>query len=186
MKKLIRFDEVSNPHQVAEDLQRLLSDRSNDDIGREFPNLAKRYSSGTIQQIAARILIDKTLQEDGRREWYLAYKDSTVVGFGAINLTPSPIAGGLDVDSPNLAGFIGKPYRGEGIGRFSLEERLRIVRSRFGGVAWMLVGLNNETSNQMILSTPGFVLCDRTTYKDEPYNLYEYSARQENRGGDVL
>ena len=82
MKKLIRFDEVSNPHQVAEDLQRLLSDRSNDDIGREFPNLAKRYSSGTIQQIAARILIDKTLQEDGRREWYLAYKDSTVVEIG--------------------------------------------------------------------------------------------------------
>lgn len=186
MKKLVRFDEICNPREVAEDLQRLLSDRRNDDIGKEFPNLAKRYSQGTVQEIATRILIDKTLQEDGRREWYLAYKDSAVVGFGAINLASSPAASGLDIDSPNLSGFICKPYRGEGIGRFSLEERLKIVRSRFGGIAWTLVGLNNETSNQMILSTPGFVLCDRTTYKDEPYNLYEYSARQENRGGDVL
>lgn len=179
-KQLIRFDQINNPQELAEDLQRLLLDRNNADISREFPNLAKRYSQGSIPEITSRILIDQTLQEEGLREWYLTYKDSDVVGFGAINLVQLPIAGTSGVDLPNLSGFIFKPYRGEGMGRFSLEERLKIIRTRFGGIAWTLVRLDNETSNQMVLSTPGFALHKKVAHNDKLYNLYKYSVEKEN------
>ena len=175
MRRLVRLDEIKNPFTLAENLKSLLEE-DNDDIHIEFPNIAKRYSQGSVQEIAERIIEDRELQKDGVQEWYLVYKEDIATGIGVIVSNPRCTPKELNnVNSPNLSGFICRPYRGEGLGRFSLESRLEIVKRRFGGMAWTLVQTENEVSNKMILSEPGFTIKDRVLlYNNKQYNLYVY------------
>lgn len=154
------------------DLAELLNRPDNADISDRFPLTVERFKSG----FAGEFYLAKTkeLCEPGVREQFIIFSGQTAVGMSIVTVSALPREG-VDPSWPNLSGFICNPYRRQGLGIFSLQERLKVVDQRFGGEAWTAVDMDNIASQRMV-EAAGLKLIGDYTDEDGAKFLYTYSA----------
>lgn len=147
---LTPINEIDNLGLVAYDLNQLMSSPENEDIKLDFPVTAALYSRGLATAMNA-LSHEAGLFEYGRREVYIVNLGHRVAGLcvvSCISNTPPVIS----KETPNFSEFICQPYRGNGLGRFSLEQCIKIFGERFEGKAWTEVRDNNEASKHLVKS----------------------------------
>lgn len=164
------ISEVDDLSTVSTDLNYLLNRRDNRDIAKEFPNLVAGLS-GDLNDAHGFLYTMRSQHEPGVHEVFIASTGRRAIGLSVISRQVTPPMD-ISTEAPNLSGFICIPYRGLGLGRMSLESRMRSVESHFGGIAWTSVHVDNQPSNHLIKSV-GFELASR----DEDRNIYIYSKK---------
>lgn len=171
MNRLQPFSEIESFATIATDFNLLLSRDDNHDIKTEFPATVERYGSGVAEAIE-HLETAKDLMKPGEREQFIVSSGERAVGLCMItNQIDSPA--GIDQSWPNISGFVMNPFRGHGIGRFSIEERMKIVRERFDNHAWTLVQNGNSPSEHLVQDV-GFEKTDDTVDGWDGYRLYIY------------
>ena len=141
-------------------------------IAIDFPATVERYGNDIDCAIDNFAEASATCVE-GERELFCTLLGEKVVGICIVTKL-DVVPAGINPDWPNLSGFIMNPYRGIGLGRFSLEQRLEIVHKNFGNNAWTLVRDGNLVSEHLVQSV-GF---KQTTSPPDENNrmLYTYDA----------
>ena len=108
------------------------------------------------------------------REQFIVSFGQRAVGLCLItNQIESPPC--IDQAWPNISGFIMNPFRGRGLGRFSIEERMKIVEQNFGNHAWTLVRDGNARSEHLVLDV-GFEKTDQKVDGWEGHHLFVYEG----------
>jgi predicted acetyltransferase len=170
LKELVPVTELSDYSASAADLCEFLGMPGNEDIEIEFPNTLSQYwDLATAEESLSRLA---KRHEAGKREIFVVMAGGLTVGQAIVTLsdqTPEQV----DNTWPNVSGWIVKLFRGQGLGKFSLEKRLEVVRARFGGNAWTLVNKTNAISEKNVTDL-GFECLSRKL-KDKPeYNLFTW------------
>ena len=171
MNRFVSIDNVQDIHLVADDLRSLLLRDDNADISLEFPNLVENYTRDTnsvIQELEAA----RERYSVGMHEKFIIFAGERAVGLSIITHSarrPRSIQQGV----PNLSGFIANPYRGIGLGRASLEARIKIVDERFGQRAWTSVRHANYISKNLVESV-GFQLDSMS----DSESIYAYRSKK--------
>lgn len=160
--------EVEDVDSLAVNLKSLLEYESNNDISIDFPSTYRAYTDG-LYEVRDKICRERELYSPGEREVFIAFAGLIAVGLSVVvrNINAPQ---GVDPSWPNLSGFVCNPYRGMGIGRLSMETRMRVVRDSFDGKAWTMVREDNLQSSHLV-SSVGFKVVSR----HENYNVYTYS-----------
>lgn len=168
-RAFIALPEVVDLGQAAHDLRNLLLWTDNADISRPFPDTFERYTSDEAEK---NLVEAKELCEVGVREQFLIFSGQTAVGMSIVT-SSTLMPEGIDPNWPNLSGFICNPHRRQGLGLFSLTERLKVVQKRFGGMAWTAVDLTNVPSQRMVQSA-GLERIGQATIDGSAKFLYVY------------
>jgi hypothetical protein len=173
MKRLVPLGEVSSLHSIAVDFNDILSRKDNADIADEFPATVARYGHG-VRRAVINLTEASASCVKGERELFLPHLGEQVVGLCIVTKFDE-VPDGVDTEWPNLSGFIMNPYRGLGLGRFSLEQRLEVVTNNFGNNAWTLVTEGNEVSEHLVQSV-GFRKVPNTKPDEKNRLLYTFDA----------
>jgi RimJ/RimL family protein N-acetyltransferase len=169
MNKLTPLVEINDFTRTAENLSGLLQRADNTDIAQEFPPTFARYG-GTSAEAKASLEAASKLYEVGLRQQFIVFSGERAVGMCIIT-NQIDIPDGINPDTPNISGFISNPFRNQGIGRISIEERMKIVEKNFNNRAWTFVKDSNYTSEHLVLSV-GFQKSDREIEGWEGHHLY--------------
>jgi predicted acetyltransferase len=174
MNRLLPFQEISSVDSIAEDFNALLALEGNDDIRRDFPATVNRYGNGVEHAVES---FEKTreLMRIGGREQFIVMAGARAVGLCLIS-TQIEQPPGLDTTWPNISGFVMNPFRGQGIGRFSIEERMKVVEQHFDNHAWTFVRDGNAPSEHLVLDV-GFQKTDQQVDGWEGHHLYIFDGR---------
>ena len=175
MKRLVPLGEVSSLYSVAEKFNDLLSRKDNADIAIEFPATVARFGGG-IRRAVDNFTEASSKCVLGEREVFLPFLGEQVVGLCIVTKLDE-VPEGVSSDWPNLSGFIMNPYRRKGLGRFSLEQRLEVVKNNFGNNAWTLVTDGNEVSEHLVQSV-GFIKDPNAKPDEKNRLLYTFDASQ--------
>lgn len=171
-RALVAITNVGDYRRAASDLHEFISAYPNDDIESEFPGTLVQYSSLTSAQHNLERLIKS--HSPGFREIFVVFAGTHAVGQAIVTVSNNP-PDAVDPSSPNVSGWIARPYRGQGIGKFSLRERLKVVEERFGGSAWTLVNKTNMISENNVRAA-GF-RCVSAEIQDWPqHNLFAWKS----------
>lgn len=135
---------------LAKELKDLLEREDNHDIAVDFP---KTFVSHTaeIPQIVQHMENARSIYGIGQHEQFIVKSGAKAVGLCVVTITAPPPDASL-IGVPNLSGMIFNPYRGKGIGRYSLEQRMEIVKDNFNNKAWTFVREDNLTSRHLVES----------------------------------
>lgn len=169
MNKLTPLTEIMDFTDAAQDLSILLKRSDNTDIADEFPPTVSRYG-GTASEAIVHMKEARDLCEVGSREQFIVYAGERAVGMCIIT-NQIAIPDGINPNAPNVSGFISNPFRGRGLGRFSIEERMKIVEKNFNNRAWTFVKDSNLTSEHLVISA-GFQKSEREVEGWEGHHLY--------------
>lgn len=168
---IVSLREIDDVDRLANNLRDLLRLPQNSDITEEFPRTVARYTDD-IEQVIANLIIDRDAYVIGQREQFVAFSGSLAVGLSTvISRIKTPL--GIPPEWPNLSSFICRPYRGLGLGRLSMEVRMKVVQRNFGDHAWSLVRRDNEPSRHLIEDF-GFVDIDGDIEGWPNHTLYLY------------
>lgn len=173
MNRLQPFQEIDSFTQIARDFNTHLRRDDNADIQQQFPGTVKRYASGEDMAIEN---LESVLEyvELGKHEQFIVYFGEIAAGLCVVsNQTKCPP--NVDPSWPNLSGFIMNPFRGIGLGRFSIEQRMGVVKEDFGDRAWTLVKDGNERSEHLVLDV-GFRKTDQEVEGWEGHHLFLYEG----------
>ena len=157
---VLPLNQIDNLQPVAESLRTLLILPSNKDIAKEFPQTVKY--TGDVENVMRDLAETRERFIEGDREDYILFAGKTAVGMSQIAL-PHYAYLNMDPECPITSSYVcnapegSKPYRGQGLGRLSMEVRLDAVNQRFGGYAMTMVKHDNVPSIGLVLSS-GFVL----------------------------
>lgn len=167
------FQEIESFDSIAKDFTSLLPRDDNADIKREFPGTVRKY--GENMSLAIENLEETSRHMKlGEREQFIVMMGDKAVGLCLITaqIENPP---GVDPSWPNISGFIMNPYRGQGLGRFSIEERMKIVKQNFGDHAWTFVTNGNVRSEHLVQDV-GFQKTDLQIAGNEGRTLYIYEG----------
>ena len=164
-----KLSDIDDMRSVSMDLTELLKNDANHDIVDDFPNTVARYVENP--EIALETLTTSKSQiVTGKTEMFIALVGERAVGLSIVtNEIMAPI--GVDPSHPNLSGFVCVPFRGHGIGRLSLEARIKVVNENFNGNAWTFVARNNSISKHLITSV-GFIEIEGDRARSDNRQLY--------------
>lgn len=146
----IPLQEVEDLPYVADEMCKLLQQPCNRDIADEFPQTVRKYGTSP-EQALQHFEEAQDICQIGERELFIIFLGRQVVGLSLVTKLPA-VPDIIPLSWPNLSGYIAHPYRGQGLGRFSLENRLNIVDEHFGGHAWTLVRDTNTASQRLVTS----------------------------------
>ena len=135
---------ITDIYQVAEELKAQLEVEANSDIAEEFPDTVERYT-GDLFQIELNLRKTISECEIGRREQFLTLVDGKVAGMNVVRLV-SDVPVGIPITSPNLSGYIARPWRGIGIATCVMRELLKTVDNNFNGIAHTTIRPENTPS----------------------------------------
>jgi predicted acetyltransferase len=108
----------------------------------------------------------------GKREQFIVFSGQKAVGMAIVtNQISAPTE--VPEEWPNLSGFILNPYRAHGLGRLSINHRVRVVHEHFGGHAWTYVRKGNIPAEKIVLGA-GFTRTDIVVPGQENQHLYLY------------
>lgn len=140
----VPFVDIDDTYKVAEELNAQLTDETNSDIAVEFPDTVERYT-GEVEVVASNL--SRTISEcrTGMREQFLTVVDGEVAGMYVVRLVDET-PWGIPSNSPNLSGYIARPWRGSGIATFVMKRQLETVNDSFGGIAHTLIRPENIPS----------------------------------------
>lgn len=157
---VLPLNQIDNLRPVAESLSSLLRLPSNTDIAKEFPRTVE-YTIG-IEEVLQNLTQTREKFTNGDREDYVLFVGKVAVGMSQIAL-PHYAYLDMDPEYPVLSGYVcnapegSRSYRGQGLGRLSMDTRLDAAKQRFGGHAMTMVKHDNVASIGLIRSS-GFVL----------------------------
>lgn len=171
MNKITPFTEIKSFDSAAADLSKLLKRTDNKDIAEGFPATVSRYG-GDISEAATHMETARGLFRVGKREQFIVFSGETAVGLCIIT-NELDIPEGIIATSPNISGFVCNPYRGQGLGRLSIEERMKVVKEDFDNIAWTFVKDGNTPSEHLVMDV-GFRKTDRAIEGWEGHHLYLY------------
>ncbi|MGI9027611.1 MAG: hypothetical protein ACR2FM_02070 [Candidatus Saccharimonadales bacterium] len=142
----------------------------NQDIDAEFPGTLNQYrdlksSKQNLDQLV-------TSHEVGSRELFVVMAGSITVGQAIITVIKQPPEQ-VDPSWPNVSGWIVGAFRGQGLGKLSLQKRLEIVCEHFDGKAWTLVNKANHVSEANVLSA-GFSRTEAVLTHKPDHNLFTW------------
>ncbi|HEY8992880.1 MAG TPA: hypothetical protein VIM37_03475 [Candidatus Microsaccharimonas sp.] len=169
MNKLTPLVEISDFSRSAEDLSGFLQRPDNADIAEEFPATVSRYGVAP-SEVAVNLEAARELYEVGSREQFIVFTGARAVGMCLIT-NQIDIPEGIDPGVPNISGFIVNPFRGQGLGRFSIEERIKVIEKSFNNRAWTFVKDGNLPSEHLVMSV-GFRKTNRAIEGWEGHHLY--------------
>lgn len=173
MNRLVLLTSIELFGEIARDFNELLGRPDNQDIANEFPATVARYGEGASQAVA-NFEATRELCKIGEREQFIVFSNEKAIGLCMISrqieAPPS-----VDITWPNISGFIMNPYRGQGLGRFSIEQRMKVVDQHFGGHAWTLVREGNAPSEHLVTAV-GFRKTRRRLGVRKGHNLYLYDG----------
>lgn len=171
MNKLEPLTEIPSFDRVALDLNSALKHPDNSDIVDTFPATVDRYGQELVDAV-------RHLEEArdgyrvGIREQFIVFAGETATGMCVIR-NDLKIQNGIDPSVANISGFICRPHRGRGLGRFSIEERMKVVERNFNNQAWTFVKDGNTPSEHLVMDV-GFRRTDRQVEGWEDHHLYIY------------
>lgn len=169
MNRITPFVDIDNFTQPATDLAELLKRSDNEDIAEGFPATVSRYG-GSVEEAVKHMEAARELYAIGRREQFIVFSGERAVGLCVIT-SELDIPEGIDPSTPNISGFVANPFRGQGLGRFSIEERMKVVKKNFDNRAWTFVKDDNYRSEHLVLSV-GFRKTDRAIEGWEGHHLF--------------
>ena len=169
MNRIVRLTEIDDFTAPAEDLSTLLKRADNIDVEQEFPPTVARYG-GLASQAKANLETAASLYEIGSREQFIVFSGKKAVGMCLIT-NQIDIPDGINPNVPNISGFVANPFRNKGIGRVSIEERMKVVEKNFNNSAWTFVRDDNVISEHLVLSV-GFQKTNREVEGWEGHHLY--------------
>lgn len=150
MNRAVPLNRVKDLERIAFDLSSTLEHKGNIDISEEFPTTFAQYT-GDIKEVARNLEVAQGCFKVGKREQFIIFAGEKAVGLSTvINNINTP--NGVDPSWPNLSGFVCHPFRGQGLGRLSLETRMQSVINNFGKNAWTLVKQGNVHSEHLVTS----------------------------------
>ncbi len=169
MNRVTPFTQIEDFSSVAQDFSRLLKRPDNKDIAGEFPVTVEKY--GQSAELAIKKLEEaRAACETGSREQFIVFSGDRAVGLCLIT-NQIDIPSGLRTDAPNVSGFIAHRFRGQGLGRLSLEERMKVVETNFSNRAWTFVRDGNVISDHLVQSV-GFRKTERAVPGWDGHHLY--------------
>lgn len=169
MNRVVALTEIADFTIPAEDISTLLKRTDNIDIAHEFPDTVARYG-GTALEAKVNLEAAARLYATGSREQFIIFSGEKAVGMCLItNQIDTPT--GINPDAPNISGFVANPFRNQGLGRISIEERMKVVKKNFNNRAWTFVRDDNLVSEHLVLSV-GFQKTDREVEGWEGHHLY--------------
>ena len=169
MNKITPLIEIGDFTTSAEDLSNILKRTDNTDIAHEFPATVARYG-GAALNAKANLETAAGLYKIGSREQFIVFSGEKAVGMCLIT-NQLDIPDGINPNVPNISGFVANPFRNQGIGRVSIEERMKVVEKNFNNSAWTFVRDDNVISEHLVLSV-GFQKTNREVEGWEGHHLY--------------
>jgi len=171
--EIIPYTRINDFTNIAADLKTHLLREDNTDISIDFP---KTYQAHTQEhpQVINHMENARLAHTEGIHEQFIIKSGERAVGLCVITSSvPPPKVFLLGV--PNVSGLILNPYRGMGFGRFSLEERMKIVYKNFNRQAWSFVREDNVPSRHLVESV-GFRIYDHDIRELDGSILYTYGV----------
>jgi hypothetical protein len=169
MNRIIPLTKIGDFAKPAEDLSGLLKRTDNIDIAEEFPPTVAKYGGVTLEA-KANLEAARSLYAVGSREQFIVFSGEKAVGMCIIT-NQMDIPDGIKPNAPNISGFVSNPFRNQGIGRVSIEERMKVVEKNFDNQAWTFVKDTNLKSEHLVLSV-GFQKSERKIEGWEGHHLY--------------
>lgn len=169
MNKITPIIDIAEFGPIARNLNELLKRPDNADIKVEFPLTVTNYG-GKISEAIVKLKRARELYVVGTREQFIVFAGQKAVGICIIT-NQLDIPEGLDLTSPNISGFIAHPFRGQGLGRLSIEEQLKFIKKDFNNQAWTFVKDGNLPSEHLVTSV-GFQKSKREIVGWEGHHLY--------------
>lgn len=176
MNKITPIIDITELGPVAKSLNGLLKRPDNTDIKVEFPLTVTKYG-GKVTEAVVNLKKARELYGVSTREQFIVFSGQKAVGMCIIT-NQLDIPEGLDPSSPNISGFIAHPFRGQGLGRLSIEERLKFVKKDFNNRAWTFVKDGNLPSEHLVTSV-GFRKSEREIEGWEGHHLYLFGDVEE-------
>ncbi|HRN90394.1 MAG TPA: hypothetical protein PK265_01085 [Candidatus Saccharibacteria bacterium] len=174
MNRILPLGEIYNLENVALDLNRLLSRKDNNDIRDGFPATFTRYT-GDLRKVVSNLDIAKSLYKTGKREQFIIFAGTRAVGLSIVTTDiDNPV--GVDESWPNISGFVCNPFRGQGLGRLSIETRMRVVKENFNNAAWTFVKNGNKPSEHLVRDV-GFKKSRGELASPEGHTLYLFDEK---------
>lgn len=167
---LVPITEVLNYDSAAADLCKYLSRPGNQDIDAEFPGTLNQYRDLESSKKNLSRLAES--HEVGSRELFVVMAGSITVGQAIITISRQPPEQ-VDPLWPNVSGWIVGAFRGQGLGKLSLQKRLDIVCEHFDGKAWTLVNKANHVSEANVRGV-GFSRVDAVLEHKPTHNLFTW------------
>jgi L-amino acid N-acyltransferase YncA len=174
--RIIPFTDIRDFESVAIDLNDLLLDPTNEDIGLDFKTAKSSYT-GDPWRVAEHLAAVQASCELGVKEQFIVFAGPRAVGMSIVT-TQTHMPKGVNPKWPNVSGFVCNPYRGHGIGRLSLERLLESVHENFGGHAWTEVRVDNILSQRLVTSA---AFIDTNASQDPTKRLYIYGEEPTKR-----
>ncbi len=175
MNRVVPFSEIENFNQIATDMSTLLANGQNQDIADGFPATVARYTT-EHEEVIANLETAQSRFEAGKHEQFIIFAGARAVGLSVIT-SNLDIPEGIDPSWPNISGFICNPFRGQGLGRLSIETRMDFVRQDFNGHAWTFVKDDNVISEHLVLSV-GFQKTDRKIEGWDGHHFYLFDEHR--------
>jgi hypothetical protein len=172
MNRIIRLSELPHLESVAHDIREQLSDPINQDLNIHFKGTVARYT-GEEDEVLTNLEEARDLCETGKREQFIVFAGEKAVGMSIVTNQVTP-PDGIDETWPNISGFICNPYRSLGLGRLSIQHRMKIVDNNFDGHAWTYVRKGNVPAEKIVLAA-GFRVTDIIVSGQEHQNVFLYN-----------
>lgn len=169
MNSITPLTEIGDFTTPAEGLSSLLKRADNTDVMNEFPATVSRYGGDPLDA-KANLEAARDLYEIGSREQFIVFSGEIAVGMCLIT-NQIDIPNGINPNVPNISGFVSNPFRNQGIGRVSIEERMKVVEKNFHNHAWTFVKDSNSKSEHLVQSV-GFQKSNSEIEGWEGYHLY--------------
>ena len=172
---------------AAHDLSELVRNPDNADLALDFRFEYDAHRS-TVEASYAEIYSIAGRHEPGQYEqFFISVQDnhgepissrSIFIGVAALCIAEARyVPHMIDAEAPNLALFICKPFRGQGVGSAAVRQLLEVADANFGGAAWTLIRQTNIPSQKAIIGA-GFTQVgeDPGSADRPPVNFYTYRA----------
>lgn len=174
---------------AAEDLHHLVCDPSNNDLVFDFQpeyKVLARSVNAAYGQLVHNALIHETgeyeqflisVQGESQDE-QLSPQTTRFIGIASLCIAePKFVPEMINADTPNLAAFICKPFRGRGIGKTVMRQLLDIVETNFHGEAWTLIRQANVPSQKIAVGAGFTQVGEGVGPPDKaPVNFYTYRS----------
>ena len=174
MNKVVPFSEIESFDQIATDMSQLFLNGKNPDIIEQFPATVERYTSDH-REVVTNLEAAQSRFEIGKHEQFIVFAGERAVGMSVVT-NKLEVPEWAKPASPNISYFICNPFRGQGLGRLSLQTQMDVVSRDFDGHAWTFVKDTNAISEHMILGA-GFDRIEKEIRGWKGHHLYLFDER---------
>jgi hypothetical protein len=169
--RIIPYSAIDDFTEIADSLVNSLRLDNNLDIRDEFPGTYGAHSISLVDTIDH---LEKARDRYviGEHEQFIVFSGRVAAGICVVTCDVNPPKG-IRANTPNVSGFIAHPHRGRGLGRLSIQERMKVVESNFDNRAWTSIK-NGNTASEHLIESVGFVRTDLAIPSQHSRSVYTF------------